>query len=38
VVLVDDVLTTGTTLRCAALALRASGTRWLGALTAARRP
>lgn len=38
VLLVDDVATTGTTLRSAATALRAAGTVWVGAATAARTP
>lgn len=38
VVLVDDVLTTGATLRSVAEVLRSSGTTWIGALTAARTP
>ena len=35
---VDDVATTGTTLRAAASALRAAGTGWIAAVTAARTP
>ena len=38
VVVVDDVVTTGTTLRCAAAALRATGVPWVAALVAARTP
>lgn len=38
VVLVDDVLTTGATLRSVAEVLRSAGTTWIGALTAARTP
>ncbi len=38
VLLVDDVATTGTTLRAAASALRAAGTGWIAAVTAARTP
>lgn len=38
VVLVDDVVTTGTTLRCGAAVLRSAGVPWIGGLTAARRP
>ncbi len=38
VILVDDVVTTGTTLTAAALALRACGTTGINALTAARTP
>lgn len=38
IVLIDDVLTTGTTLHCAARALRTTGTPHIAALTAARTP
>lgn len=38
VVLVDDVVTTGATLRCGAQALRAAGATWVGAVVAARTP
>lgn len=38
VVLVDDVVTTGTTLRCGAEALRAAGATWVCGLTAAHTP
>jgi predicted amidophosphoribosyltransferase len=38
VILVDDVVTTGSTLTAAAWALRAAGAPWVGALTAARTP
>jgi predicted amidophosphoribosyltransferase len=38
VLLVDDVATTGTTLRSAASVLRGSGAVWVGAVTAARTP
>src|SRR5262245_17096147 len=38
VVIVDDVVTTGSTLTAAAWALRAAGAPWIGALTAARTP
>jgi predicted amidophosphoribosyltransferase len=38
VIVVDDVLTTGTTLRCGAAVLRSGGVTWIGGLTAARRP
>jgi predicted amidophosphoribosyltransferase len=37
-IVVDDVVTTGSTLTAAAWALRAAGTPWVGALTAARTP
>jgi predicted amidophosphoribosyltransferase len=35
---VDDVLTTGATLRAAAAALRGAGAPWVAALVAARTP
>lgn len=38
VVLVDDVVTTGATLRSGAHALRAAGAPWIGAVTLARTP
>ena len=38
VVLVDDVVTTGTTLRCGAAALRGAGAVWIAGLAAARTP
>jgi predicted amidophosphoribosyltransferase len=38
VIVVDDVVTTGSTLTAAAWALRAAGAPWVGALTAARTP
>lgn len=38
IVLVDDVVTTGTTLRCGALSLRSAGAVWIAGLTAARTP
>ncbi|MGH9231273.1 MAG: hypothetical protein ACRD07_21530, partial [Acidimicrobiales bacterium] len=38
VVVVDDVVTTGSTLVAAAWVLRAAGSPWVGALTAARTP
>jgi predicted amidophosphoribosyltransferase len=38
VVVVDDVVTTGSTLTAAAWVLRAAGAPWVGALTAARTP
>lgn len=38
VVVVDDVVTTGSTLTAAAWAVRAAGSAWVGALTAARTP
>jgi len=38
VVLVDDVVTTGATLRSGAAALRAAGAPWVGAVTLARTP
>jgi predicted phosphoribosyltransferase len=38
VLVVDDVVTTGSTLTAAAWALRAAGAPWVGALTAARTP
>ncbi|HKA82288.1 MAG TPA: hypothetical protein VKD21_00380 [Acidimicrobiales bacterium] len=38
VVVVDDVVTTGSTLTAAAWALRAAGAPWVGGLTAARTP
>ncbi len=38
VLLVDDVATTGSSLVAAAAALRATGARWVGALTVARTP
>jgi predicted amidophosphoribosyltransferase len=38
VIVVDDVVTTGSTLTAAAWAIRAVGTPWVGALTAARTP
>jgi predicted amidophosphoribosyltransferase len=38
VIIVDDVVTTGSTLTAAAWAIRAVGAPWVGALTAARTP
>jgi predicted amidophosphoribosyltransferase len=38
IVLIDDVVTTGATLRGGADALRAAGAPWIGALTVARTP
>jgi predicted amidophosphoribosyltransferase len=38
VIVVDDVVTTGSTLTAAAWSLRAAGAPWVGALTAARTP
>lgn len=38
IVLVDDVITTGTTIRSAAAALRSTGSPWIAALTAAATP
>jgi predicted amidophosphoribosyltransferase len=38
VIVVDDVVTTGSTLTAAAWALRAAGAPWVGALTAAQTP
>jgi len=38
VIVVDDVVTTGSTLTAAAWALRSAGAPWVGALTAARTP
>jgi predicted amidophosphoribosyltransferase len=38
VIVVDDVVTTGSTLTASAWALRAAGAPWVGALTAARTP
>ncbi|MGH9213137.1 MAG: hypothetical protein ACRD2C_21065 [Acidimicrobiales bacterium] len=38
VVVVDDVVTTGATVRCGALALRAAGAPWVGAIAIARTP
>lgn len=38
VVVIDDVVTTGSTLNAAAAALRGTGVTWIGAVTAARTP